>query len=168
MVRIIYYVFSILSIFFFIASVQFKEKKNILLMQSFASLTYIVVYAIVGALSGCLTEFVEQTKDLVFYYYENKKKKIPLILLIIFVALLFLIGVFSYQGLNSLIPLLITAAYFISSYFKNPFHIRIVMLVCGFIWIYYNISVHAYIIIIGNVLEIFSATISLIRFRKKK
>ena len=42
------------------------------------------------------------------------------------------------------------------------------MLICGFIWLIYNIIIGAYIIIIGNVLEIISATISLIRYKEDK
>lgn len=166
-VTIIYYIVSILSIFLFIVSVQFKEKKNILLTQTFASLCYFLAYLILGAYSGCVIELIEQSKDITFYFYEKKNKNIPLILLIIFVSLLLIASIITYNGFYSLLPLLINLSYFISSYFKNPKHIRIVMLICGFIWIFYNYKVGAYIIIIGNVLEIISATISLIRHKDK-
>lgn len=168
MTDIIYYVISIISIFLFIISVQFKEKKNILLTQCFAAMTYFIVYLIVGAYSGCVIEVIEQVKDIVFYYFEKNNKTIPLILLILFVSLLIMASIVTYDGIYSLLPLIINLSYFISSYFKNPKHIRIVMLICGFIWATYNFLVGAYIIIIGNVLEIVSASISLIRYKEKK
>lgn len=87
-------------------------------------------------------------------------------LLIVFVFGLVVIAVFTYNGFNTLVPLMINFAYFVSSYFKNPKYIRVVLFICGFMWIYYNISVGAYIIIIGNCFEIVSATISLLRFRE--
>lgn len=168
LLEVIYYVVSILSIFLFIISVQFKEKKNILLIQSFAAMCYLIVYFILGAYSGCVIELIEQIKDLVFYRYENKKKEIPIILLIIFVSLLLIASIVTYDRFYSLLPLIINLSYFISSYFKDPKHIRVVMLICGFIWIIYNIFIGAYIIIIGNILEIISATISLIRHKENK
>ncbi len=164
----IYYVASILSIFLFIISVQFKEKKNILLTQALASMCYFVTYFILGAYSGCAIELVEQTKDFVFYFFEKNNKKIPFILLVIFVCLLLTVSIITYDGFYSLLPLIINLSYFISSYFKNPKHIRIVMLICGFIWLIYNIIIGAYIIIVGNVLEIISAIIALIRHKDNK
>ena len=168
MTDIIYYIASIASIFLFIISVQFKEKKDILLVQLFAAMSYFIVYLIIGAFSGCAIELVEQLKNLIFYFYEKNKKKIPVILLIVFVSLLIIVSIFTYEDPKSLLPLIINLSYFISSYFKNPKHIRIVMLICGFIWALYNFLIGAYIIIIGNILEIISAIISLIRFRKKR
>ena len=168
LLEVIYYVVSTLSIFLFVISIQFKEKKNILLTQSFASMCYLIVYFILGAYSGCVIELIEQVKDIVFYGYEKKKKEIPLILLFIFVSLLLVASIVTYDGFYSLLPLIINLSYFISSYFKDPKHIRVVMLICGFIWLIYNIFIGAYIIIIGNVLEIISAIISLIRHKTKK
>lgn len=163
---IIYYIVSILSIFLFVISVQFKEKKDILLIQTFASMCYFIAYLILGSHSGCVIELIEQTKDIVFYKYEKKKKEIPITLLIIFVSSLIIASIITYDGFYSLMPLIINLLYFVSSYFKNPKYMRLTMLLCGFLWIYFNFKVGAYIIIIGNVLEIISATISLIRYKK--
>ena len=159
---IIYYIVSILSIFLFVISIQFNDKKDILLIQTFASMCYFIAYLILGSHSGCAIELIEQTKGIVFYRYEKKKKEISIILLIIFVSSL----IITYDGYYSLTPLIINLLYFVSSYFKNPKYMRITMLLCGFLWIYFNFKVGAYIIIIGNILEIISAMISLVRYKK--
>ena len=163
---IIYYIVSILSIFLFVISIQFKDKKDILLIQTFAAMCYFIAYLILGSHSGCAIELIEQTKDIVFYEYEKKKKEIPIILLIIFVSSLIIASIVTYDGFYSLMPLIINLLYFVSSYFKNPKYMRITMLLCGFLWIYFNFKVGAYIIIIGNILEIISAIISLVRYKK--
>ena len=41
------------------------------------------------------------------------------------------------------------------------------MLFAGIMWAIYNISINAYIILIGNLLEVISAIISIIRFKDK-
>lgn len=168
MINIIYYTVSILSIFLYVLSVQFKDKKNILITQIFASLCYLTVYVIKGALSGVAIEIIEEIKDVFFIDYEKNDKKIPLFVLGIFLFLLISVSVIFYDGVLSLLPLFINIILFISTYFKNPKYIRYVMLLCGLLWGIYNIYVGAYIIVIGNILEIISAGFAIIRFDKKK
>lgn len=160
-------VVSILSIILFIMSVQFKKKKDILIVQTLSSIYYMIVYALLGAITGCITELVEQTKNIVFIGYEKKKKEIPLIALIFFIFLLLLITIFTYNGWNSIIPLIIYILYFLSSYLKNPKHIRITMIICAIIWMVYNYSIGAKLMIIGNVLEVVSAIVALNRFKEQ-
>lgn len=166
LVNIIYIIVSILSIFLYVISVQFKEKKNILIIQTGASFCYLIVYIIKGALSGIAIEIIEGTKNLLFFKLEKDNKKIPLILLIVFLLLLVIVSIVFYSGPLSLLPLMINIILFISTYFKNPKYIRWVMLLCGALWGIYNIYVEAFIIVIGNILEIISASISIIRFKE--
>ena len=165
LVNIIYVVVSVASIFLYILSVQFKKKKHILITQIFASLSYLIIYVIKGAWAGVAVEVLEETKDVIFIGYENKKKKIPLVILILFIISLFVVTFIFYDGYGSILPLVINIILFVSTYFKNPKWIRYVMVLCGFLWGCYNLYVGAYIILIGNALEIVSAFISIYRFK---
>lgn len=165
-VNSVYILVSILSIFLYIMSVQFKDKKNILITQIFASISYLIIYVIKGAWAGVSIEILEETKDIIFIGYENKKKKIPVIILATFIFLLFVFTFIFYDGPGSLLPLIINIILFVSTYFKNPKWIRYVMVLCGFLWGCYNLYVGAYIILIGNALEIISAVISIVRFKE--
>ena len=164
-VNIIYIVVSVLSIFLYILSVQFKKKKHILITQIFASLSYLIIYVIKGAWAGVAVEVLEESKDVIFIGYENKKKKIPVIILVLFIISLFVVTYIFYDGYGSILPLIINIILFVSTYFKNPKWIRYVMVLCGFLWGCYNLYVGAYIILIGNALEIISAFISIYRFK---
>lgn len=164
-VNIIYIVVSILSIFLYILSVQCKEKKNILIVQLLASLSYLIIYVIKGAWSGVGVEVLEESKDVIFIGYEKKDKKIPFIILAIFIILLFIVSFIFYDGPVSLLPLVINIILFVSTYFKNPKWIRYLMVLCGFLWGCYNLYVGAYIILIGNALEIVSAFIAIYRYK---
>ena len=168
MIKTIYYIVSILSIFLYVMSVQFKKKENILITQIGASMCYLIVYVIKGAYSGVSIEILEQLKNLVFIKIEKNNKKIPIYVLIIFLSLLIGVSIYFYDGILSLLPLLINIILFTSTYFKNPKYIRYTMLIAGLLWGIYNIYVGAYIICIGNFLEILSATISIIRYKDKK
>ena len=165
MSNIIYYIFAILGVVLFASSVQSKKKKDILGVQTFASLCYMIAYIVKHAWSGVATEVVEQVKNLVFIQYEKKNKKIPFYFLIIFCLLLIIIAFITYNGILSMIPLLINLSYFVGTYIKNPKYIRIIVFCCAILWAIYNYSIGAYIIIIGNVLEMVSSAISLVRNR---
>ncbi len=164
-ITILYYVVSIASIFLYVMSVQFKKKKDILITQIFASICYLIVYVIKGAWSGVSIEVLEEVKDFVFINIENKKKKIPVIVLIIFIMLLIFVSVIFYDGVLSLLPLVINILLFVSTYYKNPKYIRWVMLISGFLWGIYNVYVGAYIIVIGNILEMASAIIAIKKYK---
>lgn len=168
MLEYIYIIVSILSIFLYVMSVQFKDKKNILISQIGASLCYLIVYVIKGAWSGVSIEVLEELKDVVFINIEKKKKKIPFYVLSIFIFSLFAVSFIFYDGLFSLLPLAINILLFTSTYFKNPKAIRWAMLFAGIMWGIYNAYLGAYIILIGNILEVGSAIISLIRFKETK
>lgn len=168
-------IIQIMSIVLYIMSVQFKKKKSILITQIGASLCYLITYAIQGyyakmasAWSGVAIEVVEEVKDVAFIKVEDKKGKVPMPYLILFLAVLIAVSIYFYAGPISLIPLFINILYFVSTYFKNPYWIRFVMLINACLWIIFNIAVGAYVIVGGNVLEIISATISLIRFKDER
>ena len=147
-------------------SVQFKDKKNILITQVFASMCYLIVYVIKGAWSGVSIEVLEELKDVVFLNIEKKKKKIPFYILTIFIILLVTVSIIFYDGVLSLLPLVINILLFVSTYYKNPKYIRWIMLISGFLWGIYNIYVGAYIIVIGNVLEMISAIIAINKYKE--
>ena len=148
-------------------SVQFKKKKHILTTQIGASFCYLIVYVIKGAWSGVFIEILEELKNIIFIKIEKNNKKIPLYVLIIFILLLVSVSIFFYDGVLSLMPLLINILLFLSTYFKNPKYIRYTMIISGLLWGIYNLYVGAYIICIGNVLEIVSALISIKRHKEK-
>lgn len=164
----IYYIVSVLSIFLYVMSVQFKSKKNILITQIGASLCYLTVYVIKGAWSGVAIEVLEELKDVVFINIEKHGKKIPMFILTLFLLSLVVVSVIFYDGIFSLLPLVINIMLFVSTYFKDPKAIRWVMLFAGIMWGIYNFYLHAYIILIGNLLEVVSAIISIIRFKDNK
>ena len=164
----IYIVISILSIFLYVMSVQFKKKKHILITQIGASLCYLIVYVIKGAWSGVAIEILEELKDVVFLKLEKNDKKIPSPILYLFLLSLVVVSIIFYDGPFSLLPLIINLLLFTSTYFKNPIYIRVAMLIAGIMWGIYNFSLGAYIILIGNVLEVVSAGISIARFGKEE
>jgi len=86
--------------------------------------------------------------------------------LLLFVFLILFIGVFTYDGVLSLIPIVISVFYTLSSFNSNAKWNRFCVLFLAFVWIYYNFKVEAYISILGNLMEIVSGILALVRFKE--
>ncbi len=88
------------------------------------------------------------------FYEKNKKdEKLDYKELIFFLILIIIAGIFTYQNIYSLIPIIIGILYTYSIWQKNLTVFRMIYVIAAVGWIIYNVIVGAYITIIGNTLE---------------
>ena len=151
-----------IAVSFWVVSIQVKERKNVLLFQSVANFLYFVEYFLLGAFSASLMNLVSTCRCFMFAKVDNKKS---FCFLLLFVFLILFIGVFTYDGVLSLIPIVISVFYTLSSFNSNAKWNRFCVLFLAFVWIYYNFKVEAYISILGNLMEIVSGILALVRFK---
>ena len=156
------------AILFWVISILLKNKKNILLMQVIANGIYGIEYLLLGAFSAASMNFLSFLRLLVYYFYALLNIKMPKWILFVFIALVLLFGIITYDGLISLLPIIITVLYTYAFWQNNLNVARIIYTVAAIIWIYYNYEVGAYVGIIGNILEITTGLISLIKYRGGK
>lgn len=156
------------AILFWVISILLKNKKNILLMQVIANGIYGIEYLLLGAFSAASMNFLSFLRLLVYYFYALLNIKMPKWILFVFIALVLLFGIITYDGLISLLPIIITVLYTYAFWQNNLNVARIIYIVAAIIWIYYNYEVGAYVGIIGNALEIITGLISLIKYRGGK
>lgn len=156
------------AILFWVISILLKNKKNILLMQVIANGIYGIEYLLLGAFSAASMNFLSFLRLLVYYFYALLNIKMPKWILFVFITLVLLLGIITYDGLISLLPIIITVLYTYAFWQNNLNVARIIYIVAAIIWIYYNYEVGAYVGIIGNVLEIITGLISLIKYRGGK
>ena len=161
-------VLASLAILFWVISILLKNKKNILLMQVIANGIYGIEYLLLGAFSAASMNFLSFLRLLVYYFYTSLNIKMPKWILFVFIALVLLFGIITYDGLISLLPIIITVLYTYAFWQNNLNVARIIYIVAAIIWIYYNYEVGAYVGIIGNILEIITGLISLIKYRGGK
>ena len=161
-------IIGILAIIAITTSVHFKKKNHMMAMQSLAHFLYAVQYIILGAFSAAYMDAAAIIRNLIFYKYDETKTKIPIILPIIICIAIVFIGYINYDGIISIIPIVIALAYTISASFKNPRVYKIVFGICALGWLYYNFKCKAYVCLIGNFMEFSSTLVALIREAKKK
>lgn len=137
-------------------------------MQVIANGIYGIEYLLLGAFSAASMNFLSFLRLLVYYFYALLNIKMPKWILFVFIALVLLFGIITYDGLISLLPIIITVLYTYAFWQNNLNVARIIYIVAAIIWIYYNYEVGAYVGIIGNALEITTGLISLIKYRGGK
>lgn len=151
-----------------VSSIQLNKKEQILELQIIASIFYAVHYGLLDAMSAVGVTLVSIVRLLTIYIIEKKGKEVPVYVLVIFMLLLVVVGIFTYAGPISLLPIVITMIYTYATWQKNTKVIRLGFFCAGWLWIIYNFSVGSYVLMIGNALEVISSTVSFIRFDKKK
>ena len=160
-------IFGIIGVILWIYSVQNKKQEKILFFQFLANLGYATQYFIINAFSASTMNLTSSLRSLIFYIKRKNNNEISKLWLIFFISLIIIFGIITYDGLLSIIPIIISLFYAISSWLKETKWMRTVFIIAAFVWIYYNLEVQAYTAIISNVFEIISGTISLIRFKNE-
>lgn len=149
-------------------SVQCRKKKHMMMVQSAAHMLYAFQYALLGAFSAAFMDIISVLRNLLFYKYDKDKKKIPLILPTIVILVTIFIGILTYTNPLSLLPVIVAILYTIGASFRDPKVYKYVFGTCAIAWLFYNLKFQAYVCVIGNIMEICSTAIALIRETKRK
>lgn len=147
-------------------SVQCRKKKHMMMVQSAAHMLYAFQYALLGAFSAAFMDAIAVLRNMLFYKYDKSKKQVPLYLTTIVLLITALIGYLNYTNPLSLLPVIIAMLYTIGASFKDPKVYKYVFGFCAIAWLFYNLKFKAYVCVIGNIMEITSTTIALIRDTK--
>ena len=161
------YIFGFAALLVWISSVQAKDKKNILLLQALANLFYALYYYLLDYPSTALMNMISVMRCLVFAKSTQLKKQPHVIFLIIFILFIIIDGTLYTKSILDFLPLIATILYTISGWVKSTNTLRYTYIICACIFSYYNYNAGAYIPLIGNIGELISGTISIIRFNKK-
>lgn len=149
-------------------SVQCRKKKHMMIVQSIAHMFYSFQYALLGGFSAAFMDIISVLRILLFYKYDKSKKKIPLILPTIVILVTVFVGILTYTNPLSLLPVFAAIIYTIGASFKDPKVYKFVFGTCAIGWLFYNLKFQAYVCVIGNIMEITSTAIALIRETKRK
>ncbi len=156
-------IFGILAIIVFGISPHQKTKKKVLIVQLLANILYAIQYTLLYAFSAVVTNIIGGIKNYIYYYYEKKENKIPIKVLVIYIIIILIFGIFTFNGIYSLIPIFVSVLYGYGTWQNNLKSYRIINIVGSILWIIYNCIVGAYVGVIGNVFQLTSTIIAIIR-----
>lgn len=153
-----------IALIFWALSILNKKKIKILRLQNIANIFYAIEYFFLGAFSALGMNLLSSVRGIIFVNNEKKQKENSNILIIIFSIITLIIGIATYNNWYSIIPIINTLGYSYSTWQKNTKVIRLIFLIAAILWIVYNLLVGAYIPMIGNIIEVISALIAIIKF----
>lgn len=162
-INIIAQVVGILAIITFALSPHQKKKKKILTVQLISSVLYALQYLLLGAFSAVATNIIGAVKNWVFYLYAKKDKEIPIAILCIYIIILLISGIFTYTNIFSIFPIILSILYAYGVWQSNLKVFRIISVFGAVCWIIYNFAVGAYVSAIGNIVQLISAIIAVVR-----
>lgn len=156
---------GILAIIVFSLSPQQKTKVRVLIFQLTSSILYALQYLFLGAYSAVATNTIGAAKNWIFYKYANKNKEIPIILLIIYIIIIIIVisGILTYTNIFSIFPIFLSILYAYGTWQSNLKIYRAISVFGALCWIIYNFSVAAYVSAIGNIIQLISAIVAVIR-----
>lgn len=161
-------IIGFIALLLWVGSIQLKHKNKIMIVQMLANIFYAIQYLVLGIVSAGVMNIVSTTRYYIYYKNEQKGKTNSIILLLAFVFVISIIAKMTVVNIIDLIPIGITLLYTYITWQKNTKIIRIGFIIGAVIWIYYNFYVGAYVAVIGNILEIISGIVAIVRFDKNK
>lgn len=144
-----------LSYLFFTLSYLCKDKRKILICNMAGAVMQCVAYFLLDAWSGFYVNILAVVRTGVFllqniFQKNDKKNWVDILLLVVLNLACVAIGVFTFEGILSLLPILATVLYTISLWQDSPKVYRYYGLIVSTCWILYNIFVSA---ILGAICE---------------
>ena len=164
--EIIGQVFGIFATVICLISYQMNTKKSLLIVQTIGTVCTCLSYFFLGATSGFILNIVCIIRNIAFYFIrENKALYASAIFFTIITCVL---GIFSWQGVISLLIIIPLAVNTICLSFGKPQLLRYSILFTSTAIMIYNISVFSIGGTINEALTVVSAFIGILRFYKKK
>lgn len=145
-----------------------NDKGNFLKYVLISNILYCIHYFFLDDLSFVIAIVMGSFRNIVFLKYVNSKRLVPMYILLLFEMLTVLSGLLAYSGLFSLIPIFQVCLYTYGVWQPNlrcMYFICILVMVIG---VFYNFFIGAYVAIIGNVIEIITAILGLVKLSFKK
>lgn len=142
---------------------QFKRHKGIVLCKMASELVFAAQYFIMGAYTGAWLDLISGLRNFLFYKFV-KKDKSTLPVIIIFSCLVIFLGIISWNGVISLLPMVAKVLTTVSYGMKRERLLRYITLPSCILWIIYNALVGGWEALIGDCLGMCSILIAIYKF----
>ena len=158
---------------FLIAFVSFfiyygKNKKNILTAKLISDVLNVVQQGMIGAYTGACINVIAVAREIIFYHRGKWKWANSRLWLWLFILLMGLAPVLTWNGIVSLLPSIGSVLAVIAFYMEKPTYIRVIGLCSQIFWLLYSIFTINLGAILQNIILIFSAVLGLIRERTEQ
>ena len=145
-----------------------KKKKQIIYMQIFAYIFFIIHFYLLSGVSGALCNVIGMCALISIYIADKHRGKKKRGLTWFFVLLLWVVNLAEYQNIFSIFPMIAITIVIISFLENNPTYIRIMGGIAAICWLIYGIAYKSYISIFFNLITLIEIIMAIIQYSKKK
>lgn len=160
---IIAQIMGVLAIIVLALAAHQRTKSKVLVCDTIAAVLYSIQYMFLFAYSAVAINIIGAIKDIIFYKYAKEDKEIPIILLCIYIVIIAISGIFTYTNIFSIFPTILSILYAYGVWQSNLKVFRGMSIFIASAWFIYNLSVGAYVSVAGNMFQLVSAIIAVIR-----
>ncbi|MBQ9018866.1 MAG: YgjV family protein [Bacilli bacterium] len=143
-----------------------KNKKDILLIQIFAYIMFILHYQLLNAITGSVCNLLGLIAFVLIYLFDALKKK-KKVLITILIPILLVISFITFENIYSIFPIIASVVVIISFLTDDEDLIRRIGIIAAICWLIYAIVYKSYVAIVFEVITLIVVVIAYIKRRKK-
>lgn len=147
----------------------FKEEKNkILFMQIIAYIFFTIHYYLLSGITGAICNLIGLFALVTIYIFDKYKLKNKYIVSMLFVAVLLIINLLTFQNVFSIFPMLASVIVIVSFIDDRENVIRWIGVIAAVCWLFYAIAYKSYVAIVFEVLTLLNVCVALFKNKKAK
>ncbi len=159
--------FGVVGLALCVLSFQFKKHKGIMIVKTCSELCFAVQYILLGAWTGALLDGVSILRNSLFAWnVEKKRSTLPVI--IAFGMLVIVLGISSWAGPISILPVAAKLISTVSYGMKKERILRLIALPSCILWVIYNLTIGGFEAAISDTLTFASILVAIYKFDIKK
>ena len=143
-----------------IASYYQKDKKHILFFQIIAYIFFTIHYYLLSGITGAICNVIGLFALLSIYIIEKYKWKNKNFVAGLFIIILFIINIVTFQNVFSIFPLIASIVVILSFMSDNEDFIRGIGVISAVCWLIYAIAYKSYISIIFEIITLIGTVIA--------
>lgn len=143
-----------------------KKKKDILLIQIFSYIMFILHYQFLGAITGSVCNLLGLISFVLIYLFDMFKKNKKLLIAIL-IPILLVITLITFENAYSIFPIIASILVIISFLTDSEEVIRKIGIVAAICWLIYAIVYKSYVAIVFEVITLIVVVIAYFKRRKK-
>ena len=137
-----------------------KKKKDILLIEIVSYMFFVTHYYLLDGITGAICNFIGMFALFVIYIFDKYELKHKSLISTLFILLLLIVNIMTFQNIYSIFPLIASIIVIISFMFDDENKIRLVGIISAVCWLIYAIVYKSYIAIIFEVLTLINVSIA--------
>ena len=145
-----------------------KVKKQILLMQIFAYIFFVIHYYLLNGITGAVCNSIGLFALISIYLFDKYNLKNKTITVGLFIILLLIANIITFQNIYSIFPLVASTIVLISFIDNNENNIRMVGIIAAICWLIYAIVYKSYVAIAFEAVTLIDICVAYINSISKK